>query len=266
MNQDLLLIDLPQYNVEYTMGVYGCEGAGRENLKRALYEASNGYCMYCYKRIKVDGEEQGQLEHAIECSILPSKLENCVPNIGIACPTCNNKYKKTGQKKRIPNKHDINDFDKNASCDKIFCSVPCNAYKRLKRAYLKNDEAHFIMQPLGVKSTDCGFDDRDKQLLLQYDVLNNKYIPSKKETYSVKEKKFIQHHIDLFGLNSEERKSEQMIRFLEDTIERQGNYTQMEYNNQVIELFVDFVLKGKKSDEVLKICEYLYTYAIITFS
>lgn len=122
------------------------------------------------------------------------------------------------------------------------------------------------MQPLGVKSTDCGFDDRDKQLLLQYDVLNNKYIPSKKETYSVKEKKFIQHHIDLFGLNSEERKSEQMVRFLEDTIERQGNYTQMEYNNQVIELFVDFVLKGKKSDEVLKICEYLYTYAIITFS
>lgn len=96
--------------------------------------------------------------------------------------------------------------------------------------------------------------------------MNNKYIPSKKETYSVKEKKFIQHHIDLFGLNSEERKSEQMIRFLEDTIERQGNYTQMEYNNQVIELFVDFVLKGKKSDEVLKICEYLYTYAIITFS
>lgn len=264
MEQDLLYIDMPQYHVEYTEDDYSYNRKGKENLKKALYESSKGYCMYCYRRIMVDGEEYGQLEHAIEFSIFPSKLKNCVPNIGISCAACNNKYKKVGQKKRIPEQKDLKIFDKDSCCGESFCKEPCDAYKRLKKAYLKKEESRFIMQPLGVNSRDCGLPYHRQ--LLQYDVLNGKYIPSRKEVYSAQEKKIIQHHIDLFGLNSDKRRSDQMIRFLEDTIERNGNYSKMEYNNQVVELFVDFILKGKTADEVVKICEHLYTYAYIRFS
>lgn len=265
MEQDLLYIDMPQYRVEYTEDDYSYNRKGKENLKKALYESSKGYCMYCYRRIMVDGEEYGQLEHAIEFSIFPSKLKNCVPNIGISCVACNNKYKKVGQKKRIPEQKDLKIFDKDSCCGESFCKEPCDAYKRLKKAYLRKEESRFIMQPLGVNSRDCGLP-YNRQLLLQYDVLNGKYIPSRKEVYSAQEKKIIQHHIDLFGLNSDKRRSDQMICFLEDTIERNGNYSKMEYNNQVVELFVDFILKGKTADEVVKICEHLYTYAYIRFS
>ncbi len=265
MDQDLSYIDLPQYHVEFTENDYSYSRKGKENLKKALYEASKGYCMYCYRRILVDGEEYGQLEHAIEFSVFPSKLKNCVPNIGISCVACNNKYKKVGQKQRVPRKEDLVEFDTDSCCGKSFCSVPCAAYRQLKRAYLRKDEARFVMQPLGVNSMDCGLP-YNRQLLLQYDILNNKYIPSKKEAYSSEEKKIIQHHIDMFCLNSDKRRSEQMICFLEDTIKRNGNYSKIEYNNQVIELFVEFILKGKTADEVVKICKYLYTSAFIRFS
>lgn len=69
----------------------------------------------------------------------------------------------------------------------------------------------------------------------------------------------------MFCLNSVERKFTQMIKFLKDTIQKEGNYTTVEYNNQVVELFVETVLKGKSAKEVLKICENLYTYMNLIF-
>ena len=66
--EDLLLIDIPDFSVEYESNMrcgYSSKKA-RENLRKALERASKGYCMYCYKRIVVDGNRQGHLEHAIE--------------------------------------------------------------------------------------------------------------------------------------------------------------------------------------------------------
>lgn len=266
MKKDVLMIDLPQYRVEYSDKKYSyLPGKGRENLKKALYKASRNYCMYCYNRIKIDGNEYGHLEHAIESSIAPEKLKNCIPNIGIACPVCNDKYKKIGEKQRVPDNQDIDDFKKGADCRKEFCRKPCEAYQRLKRAYLTRSNAQFLMQPLGVSATDIG-GTQERVLKLQYDVLNNTYIPSKKERYSPKEKDFLMHHIDMFGLNSVDRKSTQMVKFLKDTIQKEGHYTELECNNQVVELFIETVLKGKSAKEVLKICENLYTYVILKFN
>lgn len=134
----------------------------------------------------------------------------------------------------------------------------------MKRSYLKRSDARFLMQPLGVSAEDIGIDEK-RELKLQYDVLNNAYVPSKKEQYSKKEEDFLNHHIDMFCLNSVERKSTQMVNFLRDTIQKEGNYTTVEYNNQVVELFVETVLKGKNAEEILKICEHLYTYVSLKF-
>lgn len=265
METDVLMIDLPQYCVEYLNENYSyLPGKGRENLKKALYHASRNYCMYCYTRIKIDGNGFGHLEHAIERSIAPEKLTNCVPNIGIACPQCNDRYKKIGEKQRCPDVGDVENFKKEAGCGKEFCKKPCKAYQQLKRAYLKRSNAQFLMQPLGVNAEDIGIKAK-RALKLQYDILNNTYVPSKKEQYSKKEEHFLKHHIDMFCLNSVERKSTQMVKFLKDTIQKEGNYTTVEYNNQVVELFVEVVLKGKSSEEILKICENLYTYVSLKF-
>lgn len=266
MKKDVLMIDLPKYHVEYSDKKYSyLPGKGRENLKKALYRASRNYCMYCYNRIKVDRNEYGHLEHAIESSIAPEKLKNCIPNIGIACPVCNDKYKKIGEKQRVPDKQDIDVFKKRADCSEEFCKKPCEAYKRLKREYLKRRNAQFLMQPLGVSAEDVGIAEK-RELELQYDVLNNTYIPSKKEQYSKREEAFLMHHIDMFCLNSVERKSTQMAKFLKDTIQKEGHYTEIEYNNLVVELFVEKVLRGKNTKEVLKICENLYTYVVLKFN
>lgn len=85
MQDEVLVIDLPKYNVDYVDEIYSYKpGKGRENLKSALYKASEGYCMYCYNRIKIDENEYGHLEHAIEKVISEEKLKNCIPNIGIS--------------------------------------------------------------------------------------------------------------------------------------------------------------------------------------
>ena len=266
MEKDILMIELPQYYVEYSEKEYSYSpGVGRENLKNALYKASGNYCMYCYNRIKIDENAYVQLEHAIESSIEAEKLKNCIPNIGIACPVCNDKYKRIGEKGRIPDEEEIKQFIEEADCGEKFCKKPCKAYRRFKRAYLKKDNAQFLMQPLGVRAADIGIKE-ERHLRLQYDILNNKYMPSRREKYSEKEKKFIRHHIDMFCLNSIERKSTQMVTFLRDTIQKDGHYTEIEYNNQVVELFVELVLKEKDAKEVLKICETLYTYVSLRFN
>ncbi len=56
--------------------------------------------MYCYTRIQVAGKYMGDLEHAIERrnSVL---LEECIPNIGIACPVCNESFKRIGEKNGV---------------------------------------------------------------------------------------------------------------------------------------------------------------------
>lgn len=220
--------------------------------------------MYCYNRIKIDENDYGHLEHAIEASIAPEKLKNCIPNIGIACPKCNDKYKKVGEKQRVPSLQDIEVFKKEADCKKEFCIKPCKAYQQLKRVYLKRSGSQFLMQPQGVNAADIGIA-KERELKLQYDVLNSKFIPSMKEQYSEKEKNFLLHHIDMFCLNSVERQSTQMVKFLKDTIQNEGHYTAIEFNNHVVELFVETVLKGKNEEEILKICENLYTYVSLKF-
>lgn len=260
-----LMIDLPQYRVRYKNEYYSCSNAlGRENLKNVLYEASDNYCMYCYNRIKIDNSAYGHLEHAIEKGILENKLTECIPNIGISCSRCNEKFKRIGEKFRRPENNDIKRFEMSAKCNKANCKEACDAYRELKRAYLKKKEAQFLMQPLGVTSEDLG-EEGKRGLKLQYNVMETKFVPSTKENYSKAEEDFIKHHIDMFHLNAIENKSTQLICFLEDTIQHDGQYSRLPYNNQVEQLFVDQILVDKEPKETLKICEKLYVRAKLKF-
>lgn len=116
---------------------------------------------------------------------------------------------------------------------------------RLRKKYLKNENAHIILQPSGITG-----EDSNQELLMQYDVL---------------ETEFILDHINRFHLNSEEDKTRQLIRFIEDTIERDGHYTKVEYNNLIVELFVEQVLSDKNREEILKICRLIYSYSFSKF-
>lgn len=265
MQEDKMIVDVPVYHVEYTETEYGYRpGRGRDNLKKALLKASHDYCMYCHTRIRIDGNQYGHLEHAIEKSFLPEKLENCVPNIGIACSTCNDKYKRYGEKNRKPQQKDLQEFKECANCSSTYCNTTCAAYDKLKRAYLKRRESQFLMQPQGVTSYDLGIEEK-RELSLQYDILQCKYIPSCEKKYTDYEINFLNHHIAMFGLNSKQRKTTQLKKFLQDTIEKDGNFSKIEYNSQIVELFVEQVLKGRNQEEILKICRTVYTYQSILF-
>lgn len=256
--ESLLVIDIPDFSVDYENDTeYGYTSEKvKSNLKLALEKAGRGYCMYCYRRIVTDGFSFGQLEHAIEKEF-SDRLEQCVPNIGIACSKCNLSYKKREQKLRKISRNKIEIFEQ-GNCNPN-CTVPCERYNKLKAIYIKNKAAHIILQPGGVIGTDT-----KNPLKIQYDVVKSQFQPSKKYQYSGQEQEFIEDHIKRFRLNNEREKTKQLVAFLRDTIDNEGFYTKMEYNHYIVELFVK-QLKGKKREEILKICTYLYTKAIYKF-
>ena len=260
MQENMLLLDIPEFHVVYQEEDYSyTKEKGKENLQKILYEASHNYCMYCYTRIKSDNRGWGHLEHAIEKNICQKRLINCIPNIGITCSVCNNRYKKAGERKRYPEKDIVLRFSQN-ECT-VNCKDTCLDYQLLKNSYLKKKEAHIILQPEGVVGEDTG-----EKLLLQYDVLEAKFIPNTSVEYSMKEIQFIEDHIERFRLNAKEEKSRQLIRFVEDTIEKEGNYTKIDYNNMIVELFVTQVLKNRSQKEILKLCKLIYTISCVKFN
>lgn len=97
--EDNLILQMPLFRPRYKKWKkYGyTKKDEKENLKEVLEESSGGYCMYCYTRIRVDGKLYANLEHAIEKSN-SEKLRECIPNIGIACPRCNQSLKKAGER------------------------------------------------------------------------------------------------------------------------------------------------------------------------
>ena len=72
----------------------------------------------------------GQLEHSIEKSIDEEYLTECVPNISLACPYCNQSLKRIGEKKRVSAvKPVVKNFEKDLKCKKNSCKGECDNYK-----------------------------------------------------------------------------------------------------------------------------------------
>lgn len=255
--EDYLLLEIPAFQPAYEAGVrYGYGNLReKEKLKTILYQSSDGYCMYCYSRILIDGKNFGQLEHAIEKKNAKRLIE-CVPNIGLACSKCNTTFKKTGENKRKIEKRYINRFNRKSECTckkKMYCVKPCEALRGLQQIYSKLEGAEIILQPIGVKGSETGED-----MELQYDIKKSEFQPAvNKHTYSKDEIQFIENHILRFRLNDSKYKTRQLLNFIKCVIDMGGKIPEYEYNNMIVKLFVN-KLSDKSEEDILKICEKIY--------
>lgn len=158
--EDFLYLDIPLFQVQYKKWKkYGYLNASeKENTKEALVDASGGYCMYCYSRVKVDKKLYGNLEHAIEKSN-SDRLIECIPNIGMACPTCNLSFKRIGEQKRKVTDADRKNFEEKCRCTterRKQCTVPCKPLRILQKKYSEMPDAEIILQPMGVTGGQSG--------------------------------------------------------------------------------------------------------------
>lgn len=190
MSNDFFLVDIPEFIPEYDeKRQYGYSDTQlKKQLIQLLCNTSEGYCMYCYNSVKINGNIYADLEHGIEKSIDNEIFEDCIPNISISCSKCNQKYKRLGEKKRISymkeQKKEI------IGCRNIDCKQLCDQMVELRKKYVDNGK--ILIYPFG----NCIID--KNKLEIQYDLLNAKYIPSEKYDYTKHEREVIENHIKLF--------------------------------------------------------------------
>ncbi|NFN86989.1 hypothetical protein FDF31_13050 [Clostridium sporogenes] len=258
MENDIFLLDMPNFTPEYNKGtLYSYEGKGKENLKKLLTETFRGYCMYCYAKILVDRKNFGDLEHSIE-KTNSYKLKNCPSNISIACSKCNRSFKKKGEKARQLTIEEIEEFECFSKCRNIGeCIKSCDGYNTIRSIYINKKDGQIILQPFGIRNEITGRD-----YLIQYDLLNQKFIPSKMYTYSNKEKQFIQNHIDRFNLNDSKYRTKEFSKFLEDVIEYKAIPKKNRYCNLIVDLFIEKI-ESLSKEKSIKICEFIYTQLLI---
>ena len=189
--EDLLLLEMPVFQPHYKKWEkYGYTNLIEKNkLKDILEECTDGYCMYCYTRVRVDEKLYANLEHAIEKSN-SDKLIDCVPNIGLSCPMCNQTFKRIGEKKRKLPKKDITQYEDSSKCSTTYrrqCTVPCKALRKLQKKYSSLADAEILLQPMGIQGIDS-----NELLILQYNVINMEFEPAKKShTYSERDRKSV---------------------------------------------------------------------------
>ncbi|OUQ15492.1 hypothetical protein B5E84_14830 [Lachnoclostridium sp. An14] len=254
---DYLTVEMPKYKPHYKRWKqYGWSSPSeKENTREVLLDAGKGYCMYCYTRILVAGKSYGQLEHAIEKNN-SDWLVNCVPNIGIACPVCNESFKRRGEKGRKLRTGQIRRFHSSARCaaagTRKQCTVPCKALRNLQADYYENEDAHFILQPMGA----MGRSSR-QELKIVYDILKTKFRPADNPLYDQMDKEFINAHIKRFCLNDPKYRTGKLMEFVRLVVDSRGELPDYECNNLVVELFAE-KMKGLSQEKRLKVCEAIY--------
>ena len=236
---------LPNYDKNKENGYKGKKG---ENLLDLLYETSKGYCMYCYSKIKVDSKRFGHLEHAVEKKYCKEILEECVPNIGLACPKCNQSFKKAGDDKVKLSEKQIAKLQ-SCNCMKEKCQEACKEYEQLKQAYIK--QRSIILQPTGVKNG-------KKEYRIQYNLYSLKFEPSSLVAYSHDECEFIKEHIAQFKLNDSEYRTKEILRFCDDILNGDKSLRKGKYNNMVVDLLID-QFENMEYKDIVQLCEMIHT-------
>ena len=163
----------------------------KSSLKNIILKESEGYCMYCGKRILIDDSDFSHVEHSVDKKGNFNQedeffLEHCKFNLAVACPKCNLVYKKKIEK------IDISDY-KNKECDEI-CGEECKDYLKLKDEYQKRN--YMYIAPRGYKKG-------NQYATISYDLIKNRYVPSN-STLKDDELTFITNNqTDRFALNEE---------------------------------------------------------------
>ena len=256
MENNIFLLDIPNFIPEYKKDtLYSYEGKGKGNLKDVLTKASKGYCMYCYSKILVDRKNFGELEHSIE-KFNCDKLKNCPSNISIACSKCNRSFKKKGERMRALTSEEVKDFEVLSECS-VTCIESCIKYNKVRKIYTEKEGGQIILQPFGIKNKIT-----KREYLIQYDVLNQKFIPSNIYSYNDEEKQFIEKHINRFNLNDSKYRTKEFSKFLQDVIEYKAIPKKNRYCNLVVDLFIEKI-KDFSKEKSIKLCEVIYTQILI---
>ena len=259
---NLFLIKIPPFFPKYKKWKrYGYSNIKeRENLKNVLEESSEGYCMYCYSKIRVDGKLHANLEHAIEKSN-SEKLRECIPNIGLACATCNQSFKRAGEQKRKLPETQVEKFETESKCTcekRKQCTKACKPLRNLQKYYGTLPGGKIIFQPTGIKGEQTG-----NELALEYDALKMQFQPATDTyDYSPEEKIFIQEHIVRFHLNDPKYKTRQLYEFVRDVVDHNGKIPEHEYDNWVVTQFKKSIQEKSKA-EILKICRALFCISFL---
>lgn len=257
MSENILLLDIPNFNPKYDEKVHYAyeDKEGNGNLKKLLIKTSKGYCMYCYSKILIDQKNSGHLEHSIE-KANSDLLKECISNISITCSKCNLSFKRVGEKDRKLSKKEISIFNEKTNCKKS-CIEICDEYNTLRKQYIDRNGSEIILQPFGVKSTITS-----NELRIQYDVLNQEFIPSNSYKYNHYEKDFIRKHIKRFNLNDATCRTRAIIKLCEDVINFEKLPKLERYENLIADLLIE-KLQRIKLEKAIHLCGIIYKQAVI---
>ncbi len=251
--EDFFTVDIPVFVPIYDRTKKYGWSRYYDELWNLLKDTTDGYCMYCYDSVWINGQRRGQIEHGIEKTNSREFLTDCVPNLGLACSNCNEKYKRKGEEKRKLSVKSIKQFE-DGICRRFDCKEPCNQFRKLRMEYTRLGK--IIPQPFESRSRENG-----PVLRMQYDLLKCEYIPSKNSgAYNKEELDIIYHHIELFGLNRPERKNYEVGKYCKNVIDFQSFMQDVEYNNLVVELLRKKLMK-LDIKEAVKICKIVYCNA-----
>ena len=248
MEKDYLHLDLPVFEPGYEDGVrYSWSNdIEKKRLRNLLCRTTNGYCMYCYTRVEVDGKISADIEHGVEKN-LNDKLIDCLPNLGLSCKVCNQSTKRKGEfkkKEKIPEELQlvIESFREQECNTPALCRAACDGYMNLRDCYSKY--RNIVLQPIV---------SAQKKSLIQYDVLKRRFVPS--VCLDNEFAKLIQAHIDKFGLNDSKCRTMELIRFCKDVVDGVVKPIKGRYNNLIVDLFVDkiFGMEEKKYKAICKV-------------
>lgn len=177
-------IEYPRKNLKYYSSY------SKPRIAQILFSASQGFCMYCGKRVEMEGDRLYHLEHSVDKDgnkhqekDFDGALRHCKFNLAIACPECNEVCKK------IVDKVDMDKYKFLYKCPST-CDKMCERYNQIRDDYMKRNA--IILQPQG-KNTPVPH-------LISYNLLKHIYEPNCSRKYE-EVLFFVQNHIDRFELN-----------------------------------------------------------------
>lgn len=257
LSEDIFILEIPIFEPKYEEDKNYCysNDDGKSNLKELLLKTSQGYCMYCYCKIIIDRKLSAHLEHSIEKEN-SDILKDCNINISITCPKCNLSFKKIGQKQRKLSDDEISVFEKNCSC-KATCKEPCKSYSDIKDIYLKKENAEIILQPFGVVNRTT-----DNRYMIQYNLLEQKFIVCENISYNSEEISFIEKHINRFNLNDPEYRTREVYKVCEDVIYYKQIPRRNRYDNLMADLFID-KLNSLELEQAIALCNQIVILSTI---
>lgn len=249
MEEDFFLIDMPIFQPKYEKDkIYGHSTIKRKNNTiELLTEETKGYCMYCFNRIEVNGNNYGHIEHGIEVSNSKT-LEDCVPNLGLSCNKCNQSYKSRNEGKRKLTRTQKKDIE-SCVCSAEKCKSMCSTFSACRKAYV--EKWKIILQPFGVEN------ENHVPYSIQFNLLTGEFKAKENQGYSDEDKNFIDSHIKFFGLNDVQRRNKELAIYCKNVISENSILRGITVNHLVVELFRE-KLSGLSLENAIKVCKTVY--------